>query len=643
MPTISRRQLLAAAGASASVAACATDIPTAEAQTRPNILWLVSEDNNPFAGIGAYGDRLARTPSIDGLARRGLLYTHAYANAPVCALSRFGILTGAYPESYAPAQHMRAFARVANLLTGYPEYLRQSGYYCSNNEKTDYNCDIDARTIWNDSSANGHWRNRPEGAPFMSVFNHMISHESVINRQPGPGHVVRSLPAHLQDMPVSRVAPEDVRVPAYLPDTPDVRRDIANYYGRLEQLDTQIGARLAELGADGLADDTIIFYYSDHGGVFPRSKRFCYEEGLRACLIIVLPPRYAHLAPAPMGSEVDTPVSLIDLPPTLMALAGIAQPSQMAGAPMLGRNLPRRSPYVFGARNRMDERYDMTRTVTDGRYRYIRNYTPHRPWGQNYSNAWLNVGYQEWERLYLAGALSPTQARFFQTKPYEELYDLGADHDEISNLAAHSEQQARLADFRRALDMHMLAIGDNGFIPEGSPLEEHAARSVVGAYPLRRIMEFASAAAQRDESHLEDFQAGLTHANEVVRYWCAVGVLALGERSSSAWPILQQAMREDPSPHVRIVAAEAMARNGATTDALEVLSEFLTHPLYPVRLQAIEALTFVGPSARAVLPAIEAAMETNLQDWTLRAAARYLHAVLTGAYAPTYRVFDLGW
>jgi arylsulfatase A-like enzyme len=646
MPTISRRQLLAAAGASASVAACATDIPTAEAQTRPNILWLVSEDNNPFAGIGAYGDRLARTPSIDGLARRGLLYTHAYANAPVCALSRFGILTGAYPESYAPAQHMRASARVADLLRGYPEYLREAGYYCSNNDKTDYNCDIDPRTIWDDSSSTAHWRNRPAGSPFMSVFNYLVTHESMINRNPGPQHPVRSIPPELQAMPIGHVMPSVVRVPDYLPDTPEVRQDIANYYGRVAQMDAQIGARLAQLDADGLTDNTIIFYYSDHGGALPRSKRFCYEEGLHTCLVIAVPPRYAHLALAPMGSVIDDPVGFIDLPPTLMALARISQPAHMVGRSLLGRRAPPRPRYVFGARDRMDERYDFTRTATDGRYRYLRNYAPHRPWGQNYSNAWLNVGYQEWERCYLAGSLSPIQARFFQTKPYEELYDLDADRDEVRDLATQPEHAVRLEAFRRALDEHMLAINDNGFIPEGSPLEDFALRSAPDAYPLQHIMDIASAAARQDVSHLASFEAGLSDVNEIVRYWSAMGLLILGARAAPTRPSLLSSMNQDPSPHVRIVTAELLAKIGPEGPAVDLLAQFLDHPLEGVRLQAINALTFIGPAVRAVLPAIErkaTEAHSNPFEWTLRAAARYLHAVLTGAYTPNYRTFELGW
>lgn len=625
MPQFSRRQVLVGSGASLSAAGCAASGANSNSQELPNVLWLVSEDNNPL--IGAYGDHLAHTPFIDGLAQRGLLYRHAYANAPVCAISRFGILTGVYPESCGPAHHMRARANLAQSLSGYPEYLRQAGYYCTNNAKTDYNCDLDPENIWSHSAVTAHWRNRPAGRPFMSVFNFESTHETSIN-QPTEG----------------KVRPEDVRVPAYLPDTPDVRRDIASYYNKIEIMDAQIGARLAELEADGLTDSTIIFYYSDHGGVSPRSKRFCYEEGLQACLVIAVPPRYAHLAPAPMGSEIDHPVGLIDLPPTLMALAGIPQPAQMVGRSLLGRHMPSRPRYVFGARNRMDERYDMTRTVTDGRYRYIRNYTPNRPWGQHYSNAWLNKGYQDWERHFRAGTLNPVQARFFGAKPYEELYDLAADPDQITNLVERPEQQRRLETMRVAMDEHMLTINDNGFIPEGSPLQGYRESRVPGAYPLARIMPIASAAAQRDIDQFAAFQEGLTDSNEVIRYWCAQGLLMLGEQATLASSALQRCANEDTSPHVRVVAAEALAGLGDIEAGVRVLADLLDHSAYPVRLQAINALTYVGPSAMAALPAIERAQaEERPTDWTVWAASRYLLAVLRDEYDPVYPVFDWTW
>ncbi|MDR6319579.1 sulfatase-like hydrolase/transferase [Actinoplanes couchii] len=242
---MSRRQVLGGALAAAVPATAAT-----AAAERPNILWIVSADNNPF--LGAYGDTLARTPTIDRLAEQGVLYTNAFSSAPVCAPSRFAILTGMPPESCGPAEHMRAEGRIPEFLRGYPEYLRQAGYFTTNNDKTDYNAPYDAAKIWNLSGPFAHWRRRPANTPFLAVFNSMTTHESAVFTA-GDG----------------QTDPAAVRVPAYLPDTPRIRADRAHYYDLIARFDGEVAARLAELDADGLAEDTIVFYYSDNGGVLP--------------------------------------------------------------------------------------------------------------------------------------------------------------------------------------------------------------------------------------------------------------------------------------------------------------------------------------------------------------------------------------
>lgn len=606
-----------ALGGAARVQAAVGKAAEASSQ-RPNILWLVSEDNNPF--IGAYGDPLAHTPTIDGLARQGVLFRNAYSNAPVCAPSRFGILTGVYPESCAPANNMRANAKLPSILQTYPELLRRAGYYCTNNDKTDYNCDVDPARIWDDSSKTAHWRGRPTGAPFMAVFNTMTTHESQLFR-PTPG----------------RVKPEDVRLPAYVPDTPGVRQDYASYYNLVAKMDGEIAARLAELEADGLAEDTIVFYYSDNGGVLPRSKRYCYDEGLRCALVVRVPPKWAHLAPAAPGGEVTDPVSFIDLAPTLLALASLPQPATMPGTPLLGKTWTPRQ-YAFGMRNRMDERYDCVRTVTDGRYRYIRNYMPHRPNGQVQAYEWLATGYQDWDRLYRAGRLDAIQRRFFEPKPFEEFYDLTVDRDEIHNLIDEPAHRGRLARMRRALDRHMIAINDNGFIPEGGEGEGYLA-SRGGAYPLKSVMVLAAAAARRDPANLPLFQARLSDRREVIRYWAATGLLILKAQAAPAAERLGEVMRSDPSKSVRIVAAEAAAGLGHDPEAVAILASLLAPAeAPPVRLQAINALTYVA-DARPALPAIRAAAVDEQQY--VREAGRYLVAVLDGRYNPSQPLFEL--
>lgn len=623
MANRSRRQILAGTGA-ALAAACATQGETghlapAPNQASPNFLWLVSEDNNPL--IGAYGDRLAHTPAIDKLAREGVLFRNVYSNAPVCAPSRFGIITGVLAQSCSPANHMRAEAKLPAFIKAFPVWLRERGYYCSNNAKTDYNCDLRPEAVWDASSRTAHWRERKPDQPFFAVFNHETTHESQLFRRTD-----------------GRVRPEDVRIPAFLPDTPDMRADFASYYNLIERMDGQIGARLDELDAAGLSEDTIVFYYSDNGGVLPRSKRYCYDEGLRCALVVRTPAKFAHLAPPP-GTVIDTPVSFIDLAPTLLALAGASLPAHLNGRPLLGKDAMRGRRFVFGMRNRMDERYDFVRTATDGRFRYIRNYMPHRPWGAPVSYAWQAKGYQDWERRHLAGALTPVQDRFFGPKPFEELYDLKADRDQVENLAASPAHAARLTAMRDALDAHMLEIRDNGFIPEGAPMEGYLSSRDERDYPLKTLMALGALAAQRNTANLAALAAQLDHANPLQRHWAAQGLLMLGVEAAPARARLAQLMATDSLPQTRIVAAEAVAGLGDPTEAVDLLSSLLDPAgAMPVRLQAINALGFLGEKAQPALPAIARAAEG--ERGYVRTAARHLLAVLKGAYDPAMPIFD---
>ncbi|POM25302.1 Arylsulfatase [Actinomadura rubteroloni] len=616
----SRRNVLAA-GAGGALAAALAARPAAAAPARgPNILWLISEDNNPY--IGAYGDPVARTPTIDRLARDGVRYENAFSAAPVCAPSRFALVTGLPAESYGPAEHMRATGELPPDTRTVPEYLRAAGYYTTNNSKTDYNSTIKPKEVWDQTSATAHWRNRPAGAPFYSVFTYMTTHESqIFTAEPG------------------RTRPEDVRVPAYVPDVPAIREDRARYYDLMEKMDGQLAARLAELEADGLAEDTIVFYFGDNGGILPRSKRFCYDSGLRTPLIVRYPRKWAHLAPARPGSVITAPITVsLDLPPTVLELAGMRAPAAMTGTSLTAR---RRPAYAFGMRNRMGEQYDMVRTARDERFRYIRNYAPHRPYGQHQAYAWQQKGYQAWEQAHLDGELTPVQERFWHEKPAEELYDLHTDPDEIHNLTENPRYQGHLNRLRRALDDHLLSVNDNGFIPEGSPLEGYEASRAPDAYPLRQVLDVAGTAIRRNPHDVARLTRALADDNEVIRYWATSGLLMQkGKAAAPATYALTRILTADPSPHVRIIAAEALARLGGRTEqAVAHLAGTLDDESIsiPIRLQALTALTSLGETARPALPAIQRAARSK--NGNVHDAALYLSLVLTGEYTPTTPIF----
>jgi N-sulfoglucosamine sulfohydrolase len=291
----------------------------------PNILWITSEDNSRL--LGCYGDDFATTPHLDQLASEGFLYTHAYANTPVCAPARNTIITGVHACSNGNEQ-MRSTYLKSEKVRFYTEFLQSQGYYCTNNSKTDYNTrPVDLKTMWDESSRNAHYKNRAQGQPFFAIFNLTVSHESSIHK---------SIPND-----ELRHRPEDVSLPPYHPDTPEMRHDWAQYYDKVEDMDTQVGALLRELEEAGLAENTIVFYYSDHGGVLGRSKRYLFETGTHVPMIVRIPEKYKHLYPAETpGSKVDRLVSFVDLAPTLLSLIGLEAPEYMQGNAFLGSSGP---------------------------------------------------------------------------------------------------------------------------------------------------------------------------------------------------------------------------------------------------------------------------------------------------------------
>lgn len=586
---------------------------------RPNIVWTVSEDCPPK--FGCYGDPHAVTPNLDALATRGVRFAHAYSPAPVCALSRFGLITGVAPESHAPANHMRAVAAVPAWMRTYPELLRDLGYYCTNNAKTDYNAAVDPDAIWAESSTDAHWRARPEGMPFCAVFNIDGTHESSIFGSDDPD-----------------VDPRSIELPAYLPDTAEIRADFARHYLRIAAMDAALGVLYRQLDEDGLSDDTIIIHCSDHGGVTPRTKRYCYDEGTHVPLIIAAPERFAHLFP-PAGTVIDAAVGTIRIPPTLIDLAGGEIPPYMSDRSLAGSVFDTATCHAFGARNRMDERNDMMRTVRDDRYRLIVNYTPYRPWGQHQAFSWIARGYQSWEREHLAGRLDPVQERFWRTKPGIELYDCVADPDELSNLAddpAYAQVRGRLA---AVLRDHMIEVHDNGFLPEGSPVEGYDSSRVPGAYPLERLLDLTDAMVRLDPDDLPRFVAALDDTDATIRRWGAIAILSLGADGRSATDRLGRTLEIDPDPFVIVPVAEMLARWCDVPEAVGRLVDLLgPENDRPLRIEALSALTALELEAvRPHRDVVEAA--AGDRDEYVGESARYLLELIDGTYRPDKILF----
>ncbi len=590
---------------------------------RPNILWLTSEDNSPL--LGCYGDPVAHTPTLDKLAREGVLYERCFAQ-PVCAPARFTIIAGMYAATAGPAQHMRAQGKIPSWLNGFPALLREAGYYTSNNAKTDYNSPISVANAWNDCSQKAHWRNRDSAQPFFSVFNHDVTHEH------------RIFPGEEPDVDFPRTDPATVRIPPYQPDTPEMRKDWALYYDDMRLMDSQIAAKLRELDEAGLAENTIIFYYADNGGILPRSKRFLQQSGTHVPLIVYYPPKWRHLAPAAPGTRIKDPVSFVDLAPTVLSLAGVKIPAYMQGHAFAGPAKEKSNEFVFTTRDRMDERYDLMRSVIDERWLYIRNFRPDLPYVQPLDYMFRARGYQSWARLAAEGKLTPATARYWGAKPSEELYDMHADPDNVTNLASAPAHRATLEKMRARLRQRMIEINDNGLLPEGSTLEGYEASRVPGAWSVERTVDLAILASERDPANLAKFIAALADSSEPVRWWAAQGCALLGEKAAPAEAALRRCLA-DESGAVAVAAAEAMVRLGKADVALPVLERCVQDVSRPgVILQAGNVLDRLGEIARPALPAMKralaAAKPTPQGTFPPQHILKHAIAVLEGRTAP---------
>lgn len=589
----------------------------AEPPARPHVLWLVSEDNNPF--LGCYGDALANTPTIDKLSREGITYERCFAQ-PVCAPSRFALITGMFPVSCGPAEHMRASGKIPGWLKGFPTYLREAGYYVTNNAKTDYNAPILPSQTWDESGKAAHYLRRKDAAqPFFAVFNHEVTHESCLFPENGP------------KLGIPPTDPAKVRIPPYQPDTPEIRADWARYYDCMSALDDQIAQKLKELSDAGLAQDTIIFYYADNGGVLPRSKRFLQQSGTHVPLIVYFPPRWRHLAPAKPGTRITDPVSFVDFAPTVLSLAGVKAPQTMQGRAFAGQGQALPNEYVFSTRDRMDECYDMIRSVMDKRWLYIHNYRPDLPYIERLDYQFRARGYQSWERVASEGKLTKETAMFWGEKPMEELYDMSVDPDNVRNLARDPAYKEVMSRMREGLRRHTLEVVDNGFIPEGSALEGYDASRVEGAFPLGRVFDLANLASERNGAHLPKFVEALEDPSEPVRWWAAQGCGMLREKAMEAEGALLSRL-QDPSGAVRVAAAEALVYLGSRDRALQALEGVLLEPSFRgAILHAANVFSRIGERARpslAVLSRVVAQLELELKTSADPHGPRYARDIL---------------
>lgn len=579
---------------------------------RPNILWIVSEDNTTL--LGCYGDKIATTPNIDRLASGGILYENAFCTAPVCAPARSTLITGMYPAALG-TENMRSDYPIPQFVKFFPYYLREAGYYTSNCAKKDYNT-IDQPNAWDESGNKATYKNRKPGQPFFAVFNIGISHESSIHN-------------YVIDL---RHDPESVTLPAYQPATPEMKHDWAQYYDKLEDMDKEVGRLLKELNDQGLSDNTIVFYYGDNGGVLPRSKRFMYESGLHVPLIIRIPEKYAHLAPYLNGTKTDQIVTFVDFAPTVLSLAEVKIPQYMQGHAFLGKQRSEKQRYGFAFRGRMDERIDLIRSVRDKRYRYIRNYYPNKIYAQYIEYLWRAPSMKSWDSAYKTGTLNEVQSRFFRSKPVEELYDCGKDPDNVNNLADKKEYQDVLKRLRAATRDWLIVSRDAGFIPEARKEELSKTTTIYEyahsvSYPVKKVIETAEMASSKEAEFLDELIRRLQDQDPDVRYWAATGCIILGQAAMRSKEFLNKLLTDRESS-VRIAAAEALYILGEKKKALNILVNELEGSNLMARVQALNVLENADKKdVSAVIPQLRSiiAEKHSGYDYDVRAAKRLLY------------------
>lgn len=601
-----RRILLLLLAFSTSLHATANPAPAC----RPNILWISLEDIGPM--MGCFGDKYARTPVFDKLAAEGIRYLNAHSVAPVCSTSRSSIITGIYPSTLGTQHHRSNVGKPPAFMKMLPNLMGEAGYFTTNNSKKDYNISGDR---WHVSSRSAHWRNQPEPAnPFFSVFNFTECHSS-ITKIPEDVIVRKRL---------NRLKAEDfhdlanVAIPPYHPDAPEFRKAWARYYDAVTQVDYRAGELIAQLKEDGLWEVTIVVVWADHGVGMPRGKHNPWEQGTLVPLIVRFPEKYQHLAPAKPGSTVDGLVSLIDLGPSTLAMAGQPTPEWMQGRNLLCKTGDGRiayREYLIGMRDRLDSRFEMVRTVRDKRFRYQRNFYPNLPYKPHEDYAFNAPVLKKWVAMARAGELVGPQAMMnLRFKPVEELYDSHNDPHMIHNVLEDPKYAEVVSKMRGRLYDWMLETRDLGLLDETETLARAKAHpshwdlgQAIQNFP--EILETANLMTAGASAVPELLECAINE-DPAIRFWAVLGLANLRSSNPNVHAALKVAAK-DESISVAIAAADGLFNLGLYEDGLPAILSALRHPVPAARIRASCILDTQPPSAnphlQAAIPVLQEA------------------------------------
>lgn len=567
----------------------------AQEAKRPNIVWLTSEDNSVHY-LKLYSENGVPTPNIESLADQGLVFNHAFSNAAVCSAARSTIISGVYGPKIASHYHRRqAKVPMPDGLKMFPAYLRQTGYYTSNNNKEDYNI-YKSDDVWDNSSNKASWRNRSEGQPFFHVQNFAITHEGTMHFNYNAAEEVNTD----FDQTKAVIQPNH-------PQTELFRYSNARYRDQIVKLDEQIGSFIAQLEADGLMDDTFIFYFGDHGGVLPGSKGYLYETGLHVPMVVYVPKNFRHLVGFNTGSRVEGFVSFVDLAPTILNLAGVTLPEGLDGMPFLGKDVDmevmNQRDETYSYADRFDEKYDMVRALRKGKYKYIRNYQPFNIDGLYNQYRYKQPGYQQWLEKFEKGELNKAQSAFFMPRPVELLFNVEDDPYEVNNLAVKQEYSKVLKKMRGLLNKKENTLPDLSFYPEyyliKHAFENPQAFGQTNNKEIKRLATIADLQLISITKSRMKLSKALASDNSWERYWALIVCSSYMEKIPELVPVIKAITKNDNMLINKVRAAEylALVREQAP-------QKVMTEALYASQ-DATEAMLILNSMALLKSPAFQ--------------------------------------
>ena len=511
----------------------------------------------------------AKMPTISSLASEGVVFDNAFSNAPVCSVARSTLITGVYAPRIGTQYHRRmSKVKLPDNVKPLPVYLKDAGYYTTNNAKEDYNF-IKEGEIWDESSGKASYKNRNEGQPFFHVQNFHNTHEGQLHFDN------EHLESALKNNNLDSIKPFP-----YHPDTPTFRYTQSLLHNHHKDVDKEIAKIIDDLEKEGLIDDTIIFYYGDHGGVLPRSKGYIYESGLNVPMVVRVPKKFKNLSPFKSGSRTSSFVEFVDLVPTVLSIAGIAIPNSVDGKPFLGKSLKKRKlekqNITFGYADRFDEKYDLVRSLRKGKFKYMRNYQPFNVDGLYNFYRYKMLAYKEWYKLYQDGKLNTVQSQFFEARLPEALYNIDEDPHETNNLANDKNYNETLMELRNELNNHLVSINDLSFLPEPHLLK-NGLQDVVGYSEknkdlIKRLIETSNLSLYDYDEVSSKLKDALNDDNPWVRYWGVIVNSIFGNKALENTEKINFIFENDPENLVRMRAAEFMLLNNLKISKSEINS-----------------------------------------------------------------------